>query len=383
MIDNVLISAVLVLFPFIIYFLYIIYENVFGEKGKNLFFSLAVVSSIYLVIKYSVYLNYDIYLIKIILFMCIFYNKRYVYLILSVFISIYLGNSSILIVEYVFLYLFINKSSKFKLIIILLCDLVVSYILNINILFNILYVVIGYLLYLFLEKTDSVINIYNSFKSIKYENEFRNSLFEVTHEIKNPIAVCKGYIDMIDVNNISQVSKYIPIIKSEIDRTLTLMSDYLSLTKLNINLEPIDISLLLDDVCESISQVLIHKNIHFTFDILDDEVCINGDYDRLKQVFINLVKNSVEAIGNDKDGEIKIKMELKKNVVITISDNGCGISKKDISKVGTSFFTTKENGTGLGVKLSKEIISGHNGSMRYQSKEKKGTKVIIKLPFVK
>ena len=188
---------------------------------------------------------------------------------------------------------------------------------------------------------------------------------------------------MLDTYNTKQVNKYIPIIKQEIDRTLTLMNDYLNLTKLSINKNVIDISLLLDDVCNCIDALLTGKNIHFMFDIVDDEVFIDGDYDRLKQVFINLIKNSVEAIEKDKIGLIKLQMTVKKKAIIILEDNGCGMTKETIEKVGDAFYTTKEKGTGLGVKLSTEIIEQHNGSIQYKSKEKEGTTVIIKLPLYK
>ena len=143
----------------------------------------------------------------------------------------------------------------------------------------------------------------------------------------------------------------------------------------------IDISLLLDDVCNCIEPFISHKNIHFMFDIVDDEVFIEGDYDRLKQVFINLIKNSVEAISEDKIGIIKLKMIIKKNIIITVSDNGCGMTKEALENIGNAFYTTKEKGTGLGVKLSMEIIEQHNGKIKYKSKLNEGTTIEIKLPL--
>jgi len=389
MLDLVLLNVVFIIVPILIYLLYIVYDNVINDKGKELFFSLAIVTSIYLITKYSIYFEYKIEIIKILLLICLLKNKLELSVLISLFMSLYLSfvNSydvGLLLTEYfivisVFV-IFRNLNKKYKTIIFLLIEIIFGIIHSNIVIYNIIYVISGYVLFTLIEKLEKVIDIYGTIKVIEYEKDFRNSLFEVTHEIKNPIAVCKGYIDMLDVDNKKQVNKYIPIIKEEIDRTLTLMNDFLNLTKLSINKNIIDISLLLDDVCNCIEPLITHKNIHFMFDIIDDEVFIEGDYDRLKQVFINLIKNSMESIDN-KIGIIKLKMVQKKQVIITISDNGCGMSKEVVEKIGSAFYTTKEKGTGLGVKLSTEIIEQHNGSIKYKSKENEGTTVIIKLPL--
>ena len=385
MLDLVLLNVVFIVLPIAVYLLYIVYDNVINDKGKDLFFALAIFTSIYLISKYSLYFEYTIDVIKILLLICLLKNKIKLSLIILLFIFINNYNLELLLIEYFIVIsifvIFKNIKNKYKTLIFLVIEIIFGLILNTNlILFNIIYVLAGYTLFIIVDKLEKVIDIYGTIKVIEYEKEFRNSLFEVTHEIKNPIAVCKGYIDMLDVNNKKQVNKYIPIIKEEIDRTLTLMNDFLNLTKLSINKNVIDFSLFLDDVCNSIEPLILHKNIHFMFDIIEDEVFIEGDYDRLKQVLINLIKNSMESIDN-KIGVIKLKMVVKKQVIITISDNGCGMSKETIEKIGNAFYTTKEKGTGLGVKLSMEIIEQHNGNIKYKSKEGEGTTVIIKLPL--
>lgn len=391
MLDKVLLNVVFIVFPLLVYLIYIVYDNVFKEKGENLFLNLAIVTSIYFILKYSIYFNYRIDIIKLLLFLVLFKGKSKFGIMLSLFSAfilnyIYDYELYILLIEFfvINIIFIVFKNNNVKFIFLIIIETLFSLIFNSGIyvvIANIIYSISAYVLYKTLVSIEKIINIYGTVKEIEYEKDFRNSLFEVTHEIKNPIAVCKGYIDMLDVNNSKQVNKYIPIIKEEIDRTLTLMNDYLNLTKLTINKNEIDISLLLDDVCNSIEGILKHRNIHFSFDILDEEVYINGDYDRLKQVFINLIKNASEAIDINKIGVIKLRMILRKQIIIYISDNGVGIKKEEIKKVGSTFYTTKEKGTGLGVKLSKEIIEAHNGSIKYKSKINVGTTVIIKLPF--
>ena len=109
-----------------------------------------------------------------------------------------------------------------------------------------------------------------------------------------------------------------------------------------------------------------------------------ADYNRLSQVLINMIKNSIEAIPEDRRGEIKIKTSIKKNYLcVTIEDNGSGISKENLRRMKEPFFTTKTNGTGLGVYLSSEIMKAHGGLMRYYSKEGIGTTVVLSFPYEK
>ena len=89
-----------------------------------------------------------------------------------------------------------------------------------------MFYVLSYLILEILNQCENTIDLNVSLKELEKEKELRKSLFKITHEIKNPIAVCKGYLDMFDYNNKEHSERYIPIIKQEIDRTLTLMNDF-------------------------------------------------------------------------------------------------------------------------------------------------------------
>ena len=218
------------------------------------------------------------------------------------------------------------------------------------------------------------------YKELQQEKQIRLSLFKITHEIKNPIAVCRGYLDMLDINNEKQVRKYIPIIQSEIERLLVLLEDFMLVNSENINCDIMDINMLLEEVVGKLKPLLEEKNIKLNLDLIDDEIYINGDYKRLSQVFINLVKNSIEAI-QDK-GLISIKNIISNNILkIIIEDNGIGISKDVLKRMKEPFYTTKVRGTGLGVSLSNEIIKAHKGSLNYESIVGLGTKTIILIPI--
>jgi signal transduction histidine kinase len=109
---------------------------------------------------------------------------------------------------------------------------------------------------------------------------------------------------------------------------------------------------------------------------------ITGNEGKLHQAFLNILSNSVQAI--DQTGLIKIESNIiNKKVIIQITDNGCGISQKNLPKIMDPFFTTKDpgKGTGLGLSITYNVIKEHQGEIEYQSKTGKGTTVTVSLPL--
>ena len=227
-------------------------------------------------------------------------------------------------------------------------------------------------------------NLNTAIKELEKEKVLRTSLFKLTHEIKNPLAVCKGYLDMLDLNNKDKILKYIPIIKGEIERTLILMDDYLDYTKVKIQKEEVDIYLLLNDIIESLELFFKENKINLEYLVPDDELYLMVDYNRIKQVIVNILKNATEARDiNKEELIIKIRTRVTKNYFkIIIEDNGIGMDKDVLEQVTDLFFTTKKNGTGLGTSLSKEIVELHGGKIKYLSEVGIGTTVIINLPII-
>ena len=186
---------------------------------------------------------------------------------------------------------------------------------------------------------------------------------------------------MFNVNNPEHTKKYIPIIKEEIDRVLVLLEDFLCITKIQIVKEEMDLGILFEEIDNNFKLMLDNKNIIFEYKRAD-ELYIRADYNRLKQVFVNLLKNSMESI--NKKGKIILKYDLLKDKIrISLIDNGKGMDKNELNSLKEAFFTTKKNGTGLGIYLSNEIIEKHGGHMKYESVKYKGTKVTITLPYKK
>ena len=389
--DVILLDFILILFPILVYMVYLSTNKNINKSIKNLMLALTFISSYFLIIKFSN--NYEIsFLIISIIVLLSSMKKQYIttfILLLLLILSFYFKINILFFIPYLIILInFKKKLSDFLfidmfLILELIIYIIVYHTFNLNVLFIFLctYLVM-YIIYILFIKCEEIIKYHLSYKELQQEKQIRLSLFKITHEIKNPIAVCRGYLDMLDINNEKQVRKYIPIIQSEIERLLVLLEDFMLVNSENVTCDVMDINMLLEEVIGKLKPLLDEKDIKLNIDLIDDEVYINGDYKRLSQVFINLVKNSIEAISLDKVGLISIKNEIKNNTLkIIIEDNGMGISKDVLKKMKEPFYTTKVRGTGLGVSLSDEIIKAHKGSLNYESKEGSGTKTIVLIPM--
>ena len=412
--EGILLNSIYLLFPLLVYLLVVVCVRNIDKKAKKLLLETALFSSLYLLFKYgkNSSLIYPMIVFNVLLLLSYLKKKNITAIIMSIFLVIYYKNTTplsyfILIVEYTMYFLICNyitrrkKASKIAMITVFV--IIKSFTLSMQtfLMFNdkndivnnfidlfitmTIFTFIAYLCLYIITKGEDIIDLNKITTELEKEKSLRESLFKITHEIKNPIAVCKGYLDMIDYDDKKKVEKYIPIIKDQISRTLILMDDFLDYTKVKINKEEVDLYMLLEDSCD-VSEPLFKKaGIKVEFEIPDDEIYMELDYNRMKQVLVNIFKNSIEA--KDKKKKYKfINIDVingKNDVTIKIKDNGIGMDKKTLSKVDEMFYTTKEKGTGLGVALSKEIIELHGGSMKYTSQIGKYTQVTIKLPHKK
>ena len=387
--DILLLNLNILLTPILIYLVYISYIKIQDKEEEKLILIIIIFLQVYLIFKYSISLNKNFPLLIIDIPLLIsYYKKENTLIILLSIINIVYYNTfyntlALLIAEYI-IYFFINKKDiKYYWIIKILF---LTYYTNqtIEIIYNILPSIIFFSLIVYLlKKAEEMLNLHQVIKQITKEKQIKDSLFKITHEIKNPIAVCKGYLDMYDEKK-EECKNYIPIIKEEIDRVLVLLEDFLSMNRQKITKEIIDINLLLEETITNMKLLFKNKKIKLETKIIDDEIYINADYNRLTQVLVNILKNSVEALDNKKSPTIKVWTEKNKNKIkIHIKDNGIGIKKENITKINEPFFTTKQKGTGLGVSLSNEIVKAHKGKVKYISKENEFTEVIVTLPLEK
>lgn len=404
-----LVNISIILLPLAIYLLNLMCNNNYKKRYDKLILSITLIIQVILFIILKDY-SKTLILINIPILISYLKRKEITSIILSILIGYYYinyfnYNFYFILFEYVLYfiiyYLIYNKKMKINLLIyifVFIKSITLSievFYFNINNnsfiinFFNIfikmfIFYIISYLVFIFLLRGEEKMNLNTALRELEKEKVLRTSLFKMTHEIKNPIAVCKGYLDMLDINNKEKVNKYIPIIKGEIERTLTLMDDYLEYTKVKINKDITDIYMLLEEVIDSHKLFFKENNIKLKLKIPDDELFLNLDYNRIKQVLVNVLKNAYEAMDPSKEKMI-IKIETgmnKKYFKIIIEDNGIGMDLETLNNVCDLFFTTKRNGTGLGTSLSKEIIELHGGKIKYFSEVNIGTRVIIMLPLL-
>lgn len=204
----------------------------------------------------------------------------------------------------------------------------------------------------------------------------------IAHEIKNPLTSIKGFMQLMDLEK-KDNKRYSDIIFSELTRIETIVNEFMLLAKPKEDniLRETSILDILSYVKSLFSNQISQQNVIVREHIDENFPTIVSDEKRLKQIFINLVKNALEAM--DDGGEIVISMtyhEADHQVRCTVKDNGKGIEKDQLKRIGQPFFTTKEKGTGLGVMVTNKFVESLGGTIRYESEIGKGTSVTIALP---
>ena len=203
----------------------------------------------------------------------------------------------------------------------------------------------------------------------------------IAHEIRNPLTAIKGFLQLFN-DDFDGKQNYFDIIFSELNRIELILSELLLLAKPSeIKFKNKDIRTILRDVVTLLETQAILQNIQINIEFQNEESIITCDENQIKQVFINLIKNSIDAMENG--GNIYIRSIVTQEFIyLLFIDEGCGIPKSILDRIGEPFYTTKEKGTGLGLMVSYNIIENHNGEIKVDSKENEGTTFEIKLPRI-
>ena len=206
---------------------------------------------------------------------------------------------------------------------------------------------------------------------------------EVSHEIKNPLVMIGGYArQLLRSAPDPKGQAKLQIIVDEVRRLETLIGELRDLYRPKaLNLETIDMAVLLKEVRELIQEEARKKQIEVVLDIPPAPVMVEGDKDKLKQVILNLSRNGMEAM--DQGGKLTVRAQcLEDQVEVTVSDEGPGIPDPELDKIFVPFYTTKKQGTGLGLSVSKRIIEEHRGcSFSLASGRDKGAVAKITMPI--
>ncbi|WP_409253849.1 ATP-binding protein [Bacillus sp. SCS-153A] len=201
----------------------------------------------------------------------------------------------------------------------------------------------------------------------------------IAHEVRNPLTAINGFLQLMKSDsNTNQY--YLDIIFTEIKRIELVLSELLMLAKPQaVHFREKNVVHILQQVTALLqtNATLFDVSIHPQF--TKNELYIRCDENQIKQVFINLIKNAIEAQPNG--GNIYISAsQLNGQVLLTFQDEGEGMDEKTLNKLGEPFYTTKEKGTGLGFMVCMRILKDHHGSIHVQSEKGKGTTFDISLP---
>ena len=227
-------------------------------------------------------------------------------------------------------------------------------------------------------------------KSERLKTEFMNI---AAHELKSPVTPIKGYLDLIisDKDTSDKIKGWAKISLRNAERLLKLVTDILDVSRLDTDtmrfeMEKVSTVEILDEIVEDMRPVIEGKDLKFITNIPRDLPDEMGDKNRLSQVLKNLLVNAIKFTDN---GSISVEAEKREDhILIAVKDTGIGISKDELKKIFNKFYQAytgddrKNEGTGLGLYICKEIIRKHDGEIWAESKLGKGSQVYIKLPYI-
>ena len=203
----------------------------------------------------------------------------------------------------------------------------------------------------------------------------------VAHEIKNPLMIIGGFSHQIKKSLIEEKSiQKLDMILDEVSRLEKLVANLGDFTKeYTLMKRPADINSVIGDVLKLMGEIYPSEKYAFMADLSPDLKEINCDPDKLKQVFINIIANGIEAM--EEGGTITIRTgKWSRGVGIRISDEGIGISEEELDHIFEPFYTTRERGSGLGLSISYKIVAAHKGEISAESTLGQGTTFAIRLP---
>ncbi|MFN7249762.1 MAG: ATP-binding protein [Anaerobacillus sp.] len=243
----------------------------------------------------------------------------------------------------------------------------------------------GALLFItFIENTRKdrlLLNELNKLEKLKIVSEIAAS---ISHEVRNPLTVTKGFLQLLKERGISEKKKnmYITLSLEELERAEEIITDYLTFAKPSLeNIEMLEVNKELDYIVNVLAPFATMSNVNINIE-KSELIYILGERQKFHQAVINLAKNGIEAMNDG--GELTIKLaETETSAIVIIEDTGSGMDHEQLDRLGTPYYSTKEKGTGLGTMVVFSIIKVMGGEIAVESVVGEGTTFKIIVPKVK
>ena len=203
----------------------------------------------------------------------------------------------------------------------------------------------------------------------------------MAHEIRNPLTALMGFTQLLQTKNEAYKSYY-EIMEVELKRINSIIDEFVQLSKPRVTLfKEHDVCTLVDNLEKVLHPQAAMNNVEMIIEKTDENTIIHCDEFQLKQVFMNVMRNAIDAMPIG--GTLRVLFTKQQDCIrVCFKDEGVGIPKEKLSKIGEPF-TTKDTGTGLGLSVSYKIIEAHRGEMYFESEVGRGTSVHIYLPLAR
>ncbi|WHZ01980.1 ATP-binding protein [Neobacillus sp. YX16] len=238
-----------------------------------------------------------------------------------------------------------------------------------------------------------VLLVFHDITEIKKLEQMRKDFVaNVSHELKTPVTSIKGFSETLmdgAMNNRDTLEAFLSIINKESNRMQSLIQDLLDFSKIEqqefkLNIQDFDLYELIKEVIMMLNKKAKSKDVRLEHEFNREELYIQGDHDRLKQVFINIITNAI--LYTPPNGYVKVSLyDYEKTVKVHIKDTGVGIKQEEIPRIFERFYrvdrarSRDSGGTGLGLAIVKHLVEAHHGNISVKSAPGEGSEFIIEL----
>lgn len=247
-----------------------------------------------------------------------------------------------------------------------------------------LLIVFAIVSYIFLSRFTSYVSAITAAFEVQRQNEKLMLLGQMAtsigHEIRNPLSSLKGFTQLQQERD-SSADNFYPIMIQEIDRINAIVDDLMVIGRPKVpNYTQLDFKKIVDYVTSVTSQLAENYGSSIVVKSEGHLPLVECNEKQMKQALINIIKNSIESMQNGGTVEVSLASKGHDKIQVAIQDHGCGIDAEKLKKLGEPFYTTKQDGTGLGLLVTKKIIEDHHGELLFESKKDHGTKVTMIIP---